>query len=278
MITLVWVRGQIRRRAGRVAATATGVAVAVALLASLGTFLAHSKATMTQRSVANVPVDWQVETVATGGGPQLLRAVRAYPGVQAALPVEFGQTSSLQATTGGTQQTTGSGFVLGISDTYRATFPAVIRTLIGPQHGVLVAQQTAANLHVAPGDTITVGRAGLPPVSIKADSVIDLPSADALFQTVGAPAGATAQAPPDTVLVVPAVQWHRIFDPLAKLRPDLVKTQIHTRVSHALPTDPSAAYSNVVGRANNLEVSLAGAGKVGNNLAATLASARSDAL
>jgi putative ABC transport system permease protein len=278
VIALVWIRGQLRRRAGRVAATATGVAVAVAMLASLGAFLAHSKATMTRRSVANVPVDWQVETTATGSGPQLLRAVRAYPGVQSALPVEFGQATSLQATTGGTQQTTGSGFILGIPDNYRTTFPAVIRTLIGPQHGVLVAQQTAANLHVAPGDTITIGRAGLPSVTVKADSVIDLPSADALFQTVGAPPGATAQAPPDNVLIVPEAAWHRIFDPLVTLRPDLVKTQIHTRISHALPTDPSAAYSNVLGRSNNLEVTLAGAGKVGNNLAATLASARSDAL
>jgi putative ABC transport system permease protein len=278
VITLGWIRGQIRRRAGRVAATATGVAVAVALLASLGAFLAHSKSTMTQRSVANVPVDWQVETMATGTAPQLLRSVRAYPGVQYALPVEFGQVTSLQATTGGTQQTTGTGFILGIPDTYQATFPAVIRNLIGPQHGVLVAQQTAANLHVAPGDTITVGRAGLPPVKIIANSVVDLPSADVLFQTVGAPAGATAQAPPDTVLLVSETQWHRIFDPLAKVRPDLVKTQIHTRIDHTLPTDPSAAYSSVLGRANNLEVSLAGAGKVGNNLAATLASARADAL
>jgi putative ABC transport system permease protein len=278
MISFVWIAGHLRRRAGRLAATAIGVAVAVALLASLGAFLAHSKATMTKRSVENVPIDWQVESTATANRAQLLGAVRSYPGVQAALPVDFGQVSSLQATTAGTQQLTGSGWVLGIPSDYRATFPAVIRTLVGSQGGVQVAQQTAANLHVAPGDTIKIGRAGLPAVDVVAGSVIDLPSADALFQTVGAPPGATAQAPPDTVLIVPDRQWHQIFDPLAKIRPDLVKTQIHTRIAHTLPTDPSAAYSNVVGRANNLEVTLAGAGKVGNNIGATLASARSDAL
>src|ERR1700712_4148603 len=101
VIGLGWIRGEIRRRPGGIAATATGVAVAVALLASLGAFLAHSKSTMTQRSVANVPVDWQVETTNTGTGPQLLRSVRGYPGVQAALPVEFGQVTNLAATTGG---------------------------------------------------------------------------------------------------------------------------------------------------------------------------------
>jgi len=278
MIIIVWIRGLLRRRLGRIATTALGVAVAVALLASLGAFLAHSKSTMTQRSVANVPVDWQVESPAGAGGTQLLRSVRTYAGVKVALPVEFGQVASLRATTGGTQQTTGSGYVLGIPNNYRTTFPSVIRNLIGPTRGVLVAQQTAANLHVAPGDTITVGRAGLPSINIKADAVVDLPSADALFQTVGAPAGATASAPPDTVLIVPEQIWHRIFDPVAKLRPDLVKTQIHARIDHTLPSDPAAAYSSVLGRANNLEVALAGAGKVGNNLAATLASARADAL
>ena len=278
MIGFMWIRGLLRRRAGRIGTTAVGVAVAVALLASLGAFLAHSKATMTQRSVANVPVDWQVEGAAGGNAAQLLRSVRTYAGVKAALPVEFARVTSLRTTTGGTSQMTGSGFVLGIPDGYRATFPAVLRNLIGPNQGVLVAQQTAANLHVTPGDAITVARAGLPAVKIVADSVVDLPSADAIFQTVGAPAGAVAQAPPDTVLIVPEREWHRLFDPLARLRPELVKTQIHVRLDHALPSDPAAAYSDVLGRANNLEVALAGTGKVGDNLAATLASARADAL
>ncbi|MDQ1512019.1 MAG: putative transport system permease protein [Actinomycetota bacterium] len=275
---MMWMRGLLRRHAGRLVTTATGVAVAVAMLASLGAFLAHSQSTMTRRSVANVPVDWQVESQPGSNGSQLLSSVRSYAGVRIALPVEFGQVTSLQATTGGTRQTTGAGFVLGIPDTYRTTFPAVIRNLIGPTRGVLVAQQTAASLHVAPGDSITIGRAGLSAIKVTADSVIDLPSADALFQVVGAPAGAPAQAPPDNVLIVPEHMWHQIFDPLTALRPDLVKIQIHARIDHNLPSDPAAAYSKVAGRANNLEVTLAGAGKVGDNLAATLASARADAL
>jgi putative ABC transport system permease protein len=278
MTSWSWVAGQLRRRAGRLAATAIGVGVAVALLASLGSFLAQSKATMTKRSIADVPIDWQVEGTANGDRAQLLDALRSYPGVQAALPVDFGQIPSLRATIGGTQQLTGSGWILGIPSNYRATFPTVIRTLVGSTLGVQVAQQTAANLHVAPGDTITIDRAGLPAVDVVTDAVIDLPSADTLFQTVGAPTGTSAQAPPDTVLVVPDRLWHQIFDPLAKTRPDLVKTQVHTRIVHALPSDPSAAYADVVGKANNLEATLAGAGKVGNNIGATLAAARSDAL
>ena len=59
MITL-WMRGLLRRRFGRLLAAATGIAVAVALLASLGAFLSHSRATMTDRAVRGVGIDWQV--------------------------------------------------------------------------------------------------------------------------------------------------------------------------------------------------------------------------
>jgi putative ABC transport system permease protein len=53
-----WVAGLLRRRPGRLAGTAVAVALAVALLASLGVFLAASKATMTRRAIATVAVDW----------------------------------------------------------------------------------------------------------------------------------------------------------------------------------------------------------------------------
>jgi len=184
----------------------------------------------------------------------------------------------LEATTGGSTQTTGAGVVLGLPDGYRATFPGELRDLVGAPAGVLLAQQTAANLHAAPGDTVTIGRAGLPPVDVQIAGVIDLPQADSLFQTVGAPPGAQPQAPPDNVLLVPDTQWHDLFDPLAQARPELVTNQVHARLTHRLPTDPSAAFGNVSGQARNLEATLAGTALVGDNLAATLDAARSDAL
>jgi putative ABC transport system permease protein len=279
MLGLIWLRG-MTRRPGRLGATAVGVAIAVALLASIGTFLAGSQATMTERAVQTVAVDWQVETQPGATPTRVLDAVRARS--VSALPVTFAQTTGLSAKTGtgtGTStQTTGPGFVLGLPDGYRRAFPTTIRDLAGTGHGVLIAQQTAANLRVAPGDTVTIGRAGLPAVHVRIDGVVDLPQADSLFQKVGAPVGSQPQAPPDNVLLVSAGQWHTMFDPLAGRRPDLVRTQIHARLSHALAHDPSAAYTQVTGAAHNLEVSLAGGGLVGNNLAATLGAARSDAL
>ena len=278
MIVVPWVVGQLRRRPGRMVATATGVAVAVALVGSLAAFVANAKATMTGRSIDNVAVDWQVQATGSTNGAQLERAVTADHDVVDALPVEFARVAGFASRSAAGSHTTGAGILLGFPDHYRSAFPGVLRGLVGRTEGVLVAQQTAANLGVGPGDTVRVDRSPLSPVRLRVDGIVDLPTADSLFQVVGAPAGAGPSAPPDNVLIVPAPVWHHLFDGLAARRPDLVTTQVHARIDHSLPADPARAYSAVVGRAHHLEVQLAGAGTVGDNLAATLASAREDAL
>ena len=275
MIAL-WIRGLVVRRPARLAAAAAGIAIAVALLASLGAFLAHSKATMTDRAVRSVSIDWQVQ-VQRGGDPAAVSAgVKAAPGVITSAEVGFGQSSGLSASAGGSTQTTGPAVVLGIPDGYRNRFPTAIRTLTGADTGVLLAQQTASNLHAAPGDSVLIGRAGLPPVRVTIAGVIDLPQADSLFQTVGSAAGAARTAPPDNVILLPQPLWHTTFDPLAGSRPDLVATQIHVQRSHVLPTDPAAAYVAVTAAAHNLEAVAAGGAVVGDNLGAALGGARGD--
>lgn len=67
-------------------------------------------------------------------------------------------------------------------------------------------------------------------------------------------------------------------DQLEKLYGAPPRRQFHARLSHRLPSDPAAAYEQVTGAARNLEVRLAGAGLVGDNLGAALDAARSDAL
>jgi len=278
VLTWTWLRGLAGRRGGRLAAAAAGTATAVALLACLGSFLAVSQATMTTRSIQRVAVDWQVEGQPGSDPAAILRAVRADPGVAAALPVGYAVTTGLTATQSGSTLTTGAGRVLGLDAQYARTFPAELRYLVGNRDGVLLSQQTAANLHAVPGTQISIGRAGLPPVSVRVDGVVDLPQADSLFQKVGAAAAAQPQAPPDNVLLLPAALWHTVFDPLAGTRPDLVLTQVHVKLDHRLPADPVAAYTQVTVLAHHLEAVLAGTGLVGDNLGAALASARQDAL
>jgi putative ABC transport system permease protein len=277
MISIVWLRGVLRRRPGQMLATGVGVGVAVALLASIGMFLGASKATMTERATSRVAVDWQVQASTTAKVPAVAGAVAATRGVAATATVWFAATTGLDATTGTTSQATGPGVVVGLPDGYASRFPAVIRPLVGSRSGVLLAQQTAANLRAGPGDSVTVGRDGLPGVTVRVNGVVDLPEADSFFQAAGT-AASTRQAPPDNVVLLPAAYWHMVFDPLAAARPAFTHAQVHVRLSHSLPTDPAAAYTTVTRLAANLESRLAGGGRVGDNLAAALDGARGDAL
>ena len=232
-----WIAGLVRRRSGRLIATATGIALAVGLLASLGSFLSASKATMTRRAVDTVAVDWQVEAQSGADPARLAAVVAATPHVTGSEVVGLATASGFESTKAGTTRSTGPGEVLGVSDTYRATFPGQMRDLVGAGRGVLLFQQTAANLGAVPGDVISIGRDGLGSVPVTVDGVVDLPHADSLFQHVGAPAGSQPQAPPDNVLIVPSTLWHELFDPLAAARPDLVDVQIHVRLDRHLPAE-----------------------------------------
>jgi putative ABC transport system permease protein len=279
MLLMTWLRGLVAHRSTRMLATALGVGVGVALLASIGTFLSSTTAQMTTRATQRVAVDWQVETQRGGDPAAVLRRVSGLPGVRQALPVGFADSPGLLATADGSTQRTGAAQVLGIPDGYGRAFPGQLRLLSGSPTGVLLAQQTAANLHARPGDSVAIERPGrLAPVRVRVDGVVDLPAADALFQEVGAPVGAQPQAPPDNVILLPAGTFDRMEGPVAAVSPGSVRRQVHTQLSHGLPGSPSAAYTQVSGRARNLEVKLAGAGLVGDNLGSALDQARRDAL
>jgi len=278
MVALNWLRGLIAHRPTRIVATAVGVAVGVALIASIGTFLSATNAKMTQRAIARVAIDWQVEAQPGANPAALLAGVRAYPRVKQALPVQFTSSPGLTATTNGSTQSTGAARVLGLAPGYGTAFPGELRLLSGSLTGVLVGQQTASNLHVAPGDTVTIARPGLRPANVTVGGVVDLPYADSLFQKVGAPPGAQLSAPPDNVILLPQAEFARVQAPIIASRPELIHTQIHVTLSHALATSPSAAFDDVAARAHNLESRLTGAGLVGDNLGVALDTARKDAL
>jgi putative ABC transport system permease protein len=272
MVALTWLRGLLARRRGRVLGTALGVAVGVALLASIGTFLSATTSKMTQRAIGRVPVDWQVEARNGAAPAAVLAQVRRQPRVTRALPVSFANTTGLSASTGGSAQRTGPGKVLGLPDGYARAFPGELRTLAGRDRGVLLAQQTAANLHARPGDRVTIGVRGGRRATVRVDGVVDLAAADSLFQQVGAPPGAQPQAPPDNVVLLP----RKTFE--GAMAGAQVTAQVHALVSHRLPASPSSAFSRVEGQARNLETRLAGNGLVGDNLGSALDKARSDAL
>ena len=278
MFVTPWLTGLLRHRRGRIVASTIGVAIAVGLLATIGAFLSASKATMTARASSSVSTDWQIEAQA-GADPAVVRAaVKSFPGLRNVTEVDFGQTTGFELTKDGSTQTTGPGVVLALPASYARTFAGSVRTLSGSDTGVLLAQQTAANLHAAPGDTVTIGRQGFPAVTVTIDGIVDLPTADSFFQKVGAPPQSQPTAPPDNVLILPPAQWHTFFGPVAAARPDLVTTQFHADFAQRLPVDPAAAYSTVIAQAHNLELKMGGTGLVGDSLGAELGKARADSL
>lgn len=278
MLMVLWLKGIVKSRSGRLLGAAMGVALTVALLALLAGFITSSAASMTERAIKDVPVDWQVQLSPGSDPASIIGTIGRTTGYEALEVVGYADTSGFSSTVNGTTQTTGPGKVLGISEQYRHAFPAELRSLIGSLDGVLVAQQTAANLHVTVGDTIVIKRVGLPAATVQVDGVVDLPQSDSLFQAVGLPQGAAPQAPPDNVLLLPSSKWHQLFDQQASVHPDSVRTQLHIRLAHNLPSSPDAAFGYVESLARNLEARIAGSGVVGNNLAAQLDGTRQDAL
>lgn len=273
-----WLRGLWRLRFGRVAGVAAGVAITIALLASLAAFVATGDRTMTGIAVSGLPVDWQVEFSPSTPVADMKAAITA-AGVERQGQVGFASVDGFETNMAGTVQETGAGKVLGLSPDYVSTFPGQIRLLQGTLDGVLLAQQTASNLHAGVGDTVTIHRTQLPPALVTIAGIVDLPNADALFQAIGVPPGSAPQAPPDNVVLMPLEQWADLFLPQAQQRPDTVRWQMHTSLDRrSLPVDPLAAWQFATARGHNLELRLAGQAVLGNNLAARLDAVRSDAL
>ncbi|WP_246780812.1 FtsX-like permease family protein [Rhizobium ruizarguesonis] len=273
-----WLIGLIRTRSGRLVGTIGGVALTVAFIACLGAFLQSSAAEMTARSVAQVPVDWQVQTLPGADQRAVEAAIRSAASVTGLQVVNYADVPGFEANTEGTVQTTGSGTVLGIGPGYFDQFPAQVRPLVGSVDGVLIAQQTAANLHVAVGDQVIIHHQA-PDTSVTIAGIVDLPNADAMFQAVGVPAGATPQAPPDNVLLLPMSQWQQVFEQQGASRPDTIRTEFHVKLDHHdLPSDPVAASTRATESGRNFEARVAGTALLANNLAARLESVREDAL
>jgi len=278
-----WLSGLIRRRYGRMLPAVLGVSLTIALLSILGIFINASAATMTQRAIGDVPIDWQIQIVGGATADSVEQQLNQSVTVREIDQVGYADVSGFTAKSGGntlgsTTQTTGEGKVLGATPTYWKDFPGLLRPMLGAAEGILIAQQTAANLHVSVGDTITINRIGLPLLTARIDGIVDLPQADALFQAIGVPPGAAPQAPPDNVLVVPMDIWHKWFDQQAIVRPGTVSTQLHVRLGHDFPDDPRDAYVYVEQLAHNFEARVVGSAIVGDNLAARLDAVREDAL
>ena len=246
MVALTWLRGLLAHRRGRLLATAAGVAVGVALLASIGTFLSSTTSKMTQRAIAPragrlagrgaSPAPSPRDVLAPG--PARTRASRAR--CRSASP----RTTGLQrAPPAARRRRTGPGQGARAARTAtRSAFPGELRTLSGARHR-RAARPADRGQPARPARRH--GRRSAAPAAaaprVRVDGVVDLPAADSLFQKVGAPVGAQPQAPPDNVILLPAARVRRA----SSARGAGHARRSTPRSRTALPGSPSAAYTQV---------------------------------
>ncbi len=270
MTALHYVWSGLRRRRAETVSAVLAIGLTVAFLASLGSFVAQSRADLTVRAAARVPVDWQVQLTPGADAAAVTASLQKVPGLLGQRRVDYATVPGLQATGPAGTRTTGRAVVVSLPADYAQFAPAELRTLVGSATGVRLQQQTASNLAAGPGSTVTVLGSG---ATTTIDGVVELPAADSFFQVVGAPAGAGASAPPDNVLIVPPGQFSRLVGNATVVR------QLHARFNHAtLPSDPSAASDLSTLRANSFAADVAGTALVGNGLGAALLAARQDAI
>src|SRR5690242_8735579 len=188
-LAVLWLAGLIGGRSGRLLGAVAGVALTVALIGCLGAFTVSASRTMARRAVANVTVDWQLLLTPDADPAGIAGILDAAVPVAALRQVGHADAAGFAADTGGTVQTTGPGKVLGIDAGYPDLFPDQMRLLLGSFDtaggGALIAEQTAANLHVSVGDTVSVERDGRDPRAVRIAGVVALPNADQMFQAIG---------------------------------------------------------------------------------------------
>ncbi|MDE2017700.1 MAG: ABC transporter permease, partial [Hyphomicrobiales bacterium] len=276
---LSWIRASLSARPGATALAAIGIVAATALMGAVGVHAVTSARSMTARALSALPVDWQV-AVAPGADAAAIRDALPKSGpVKVAQSVGYADVAAFRSATGDTVQVTGGGQALGLPPGYATEFPGQVRTLAGTTGGVALFQQTASNLHVGVGDTVTVTPRVGAPFDVKVDGVVDLPNIDATFQAIGPAKGPTLTAPPDNVALLPMATWRAHFEAGAAVPGGGARYQIHARLDRAaLPVAPDAAYVAAAAMSHNVELRAAGLATVGDDLAARLGAIRKDAL
>ena len=236
---------------------------------------------MTDRALARVPLDWQVQATTGRRCRQLLRAVRAFPGVRSAEPVLLRpRRPAITRPRAARRSTAGAGSC------------SACRTATGRVPGRAAAvRRRPLGRPDRPADGREPRRRRRRPrrrsdapacptraCASTASSTSPRPSSCCCRPR---PDGSTSQAPvPDNVLIVPG---GALAGALRRARAHAARRSCAARCTRtstrgALPRDPSAAYARALGLAKNLETRTAGTAIVGNNLATALDAARGDSL
>jgi len=136
----------LRRRGWETVAAAVAVAMTVAFLASMGSFVSQTGSRLTLRAADRVPVDWQVQVTPSGDTAVARKLLDGVPGFAGARSVDYAKVPGLRSTSAAGTHTTGAAYLVALPADYPAFAPSEIRPLAGSVTGALLQQQTASNL------------------------------------------------------------------------------------------------------------------------------------
>ena len=262
MIALTWLRGLLAHRRARAARpTALGVAVGVALLASIGTFL--SATTVEDDRARERPASpstgrSQVQPRAPTRPASVLGQVRRFGGVTAraagGLRRHHGAAARPRAAA---RSRPGRARSSGSRRATRRPSRARCALLAGAGHrrAARPADRRQPPRPARRHDHASAAPALPPAAGAGRRASSTCPQADSLFQQVGAPVGAQPQAPPDNVVLLPAARRSRgIEAPLATHARTSSCTQVHARaLARAAGVARAPRSPQVSGHARNLE-------------------------
>ncbi|HEY8655374.1 MAG TPA: FtsX-like permease family protein [Candidatus Limnocylindria bacterium] len=293
----------LARQPLRTLASLAGVALAVALFASVAAFVDGSAGLMTARALAPVPIDLQVGLTAPLAAtapslPALRSQVAAIPGITAVDPfasVDLGAGALRAGPTGPTSPTSpigpisssGSTALLALDPQYLRDFP-LIRLTAGTfsAGGAVLSAEAARSLGVTPGGHVAVRIPGLAaPLDLVVTGVADLGAAGPLF-TSRSPDTQGEFAPVANVVIVDQATFSGVVVPALRadaasatpvLRtPPVVELQVRTDRARYTTLDPAAALVSAQALRRTVERVAPGDTTVIDNISDGLRSAGSD--
>src|SRR5262245_53994974 len=251
------------------------LALAVALLAAMLLFVAHSLRTMTESATRSVPLDWQAPVASRAAAVSAAADVAKQPGVlasAAAATAPFAGVEHISRSVGTIRAGAGSLLAVPLDYTQHFTTFRFLRGSLQPGQ-IVIDQQLAATLEVQPGDAVKVTvRGSARPLRFRVGGVALVTAPDVLFQPLNPLLGPAPAQPPANIAVLPLAAF-------ANAAPRGTQWQVQTQVDPAALTgSPAKASKTATGIRNRVERSLPGRVVFVDNLSESLNSAAGDAL
>jgi putative ABC transport system permease protein len=191
------------RNRRRTLATVVGVAIASALITSVLLFGTASGTTVTQRALAGLAVDAQVELAPSADPAAVAAILGSDPAVRAALPFDVAQFTGAASNKAGTATQTSAGILVGLESSYPAATGLFKLSSGSIQPGTIaISRDLASNLGAVPGDSITFALSGGSSTVLTVSGIVSIDGADLILGPLDTAHRVAGANPPTNVAVM----------------------------------------------------------------------------